>query len=86
MKLSELTIFGYPVFGVILPYIGRRTIPLNRDFSVVDTGEEFMDDEVGWYFTKPLVIEWFGLGAALWPSPVYITSTGEALDDEVFGA
>lgn len=30
------------IFGVILPFIGRRMIPLNLDGSIVDTGEADM--------------------------------------------
>lgn len=68
------------IFGLILPYIGRRTIPLNRDGSVVDTGQADMCDEVGPYYTKPLVFEWLGFGTGLGPSPVYDARTGEMID------
>ena len=72
-----MKIFGVPLFGVILPFIGYRTVPLNRDGSFVDTGEADMCDEVGFYYVRPLVFEWLGFGKPLKDSLVYLTSTNE---------
>lgn len=80
-------IFGIPLFGVILPYIGYRRVPLNRDGSVVDTGHGDILDERGFYFVRPFVIEWLGCG---WPLSrrgyVYRTDTGELVDEPEFEA
>lgn len=72
-----MNLFGFPVFGVILPFLGRRTIPLNRDGSVVDTGEADMLNEVGPYYVRPWVFEWLGKGIPLTPSLVYETRSGQ---------
>lgn len=76
------SIFGIPIFGVILPFIGKRHIPLNRDGSFVDTGEALLEDEVGYYFVEPLVFEWLGFGMPLSPAYVRLTSTGEIVEPE----
>lgn len=73
-------LFGLPVFGVILPYIGRRRIALNRDGSQVDTGEDDICDEIGPYYVRPMVFEWLNFGFPLGPSLVYETRTGDAID------
>jgi len=75
-----ITIFGVPVFGVILPFIGRRTIPLNGDGSVVDTGQYDMTEETGAYYTRPMVFEWLGFGCGLGPALVYSARTNEPVD------
>lgn len=75
-----MNLFGFPVFGFFLPFIGRRQIPLNRDGSVVDTGEADVCDEVGPYYTRPLVFEWLGRGFGLGPSMVHDTRTGEVVN------
>lgn len=75
-----MKLFGIPVIGVILPYIGRRRIALNRDGSQVDTGRFDACDEVGPYFVMPLVVEWLGFGRSLGPSLVYETCSGEPID------
>lgn len=41
---NRLHIFGVPLVGVILPFIGRRCIPINRDGSIVNTGEDDLTD------------------------------------------
>ena len=58
-------IFGIPLFGVILPYIGKRRIPLNRDLSVVDYSEDDIRDARGFYYVEPWVFEWLGSGFGL---------------------
>lgn len=73
-------LFGYPVFGFFLPFIGRRQIALNRDGSQVDTGEADICDEVGPYYVRPLVFEWLGFGFPLTQSCVHETKTGEIVD------
>lgn len=70
----------FPILGVLLPFIGRRRVPLNRDGSVVDTGELDMCDEIGPYYTLPLVFEWLGFGFGLGPSPVYDSRTDQLID------
>jgi hypothetical protein len=75
-------IFGVPLFGVILPFIGKRRIALHRDLSVVDTGEDDILDERGFYFTEPWVIEWLGRGRALTKSSVCHADTGLAVYDD----
>lgn len=74
-----MRIFGIPVFGGILPYIGRRKIPLNRDGSIVDTGEMVMDDEKGPLYVKPWVFEWLIFGFPLSASLVYDSRTNEVV-------
>lgn len=69
--------FGLPLFGFFLPFVGRRRIALNRDGSFVDTGEELMDDEKGFYYVAPWVFEWLGLGQPLTRSVVRRTDTHE---------
>lgn len=73
-------LFGYPIFGFFLPFIGRRQIALNRDGSQVDTGEAGICDEVGPYFVRPLVFEWLGYGRPLTASMVYETRSGEIVN------
>jgi len=75
-----MTLFGFPVFGVILPYVGRRVIALNSDGSQVDTGEYDICNEVGPYYVKPWVLEWLGLGFGLDTSSVYETKTGQIVN------
>ena len=42
-----MKIFGVPVFGILLPFVGHRRIYLNTDGTPVDTGKVLMDDEIG---------------------------------------
>ncbi|GJD31479.1 hypothetical protein PMNALOAF_2738 [Methylobacterium adhaesivum] len=75
-----MRVLGLPLFGVILPFVGRRTVPLNRDGSFVDTGLDDLTDERGPYFVRPFVVEWLGFGLPLTGSLVFDTLTGEAID------
>lgn len=68
------------LFGVVLPFVGRRTVPLNRDGSVVNTGEFDMCNEVGPYYVRPLVFEWLGFGFPLTQSLVFDARTNQAID------
>ena len=68
-----MDILGFPLWGFWLPFVGRRTVPLNADGSVVDTGLADITDEVGPYYSRPVVFEWFGVGVPLAPSYVYRT-------------
>jgi hypothetical protein len=79
---SRWNIFGIPVLGVILPFIGKRRLPLNRDGSYVDTGEACLEDEVGYYYLEPVVFEWLGFGFALTQAYVHLTTTGEIVEPE----
>lgn len=82
--MRPLRIFGVPVFGVILPFVGRRRIPLNRDGSFVDDDSELIEDGAGWYYVEPFAIEWLGFGLPLGTSPVRLVATGEIVDDPPF--
>lgn len=75
-------VFGIPLFGVILPFIGWRRIPINRNGSFVDTGEEMIENERGYYYVEPFVIEWMGCGWPLTTSQVRLVSTGEIVDPD----
>lgn len=77
-----MRLLGFPIFGVILPYIGRRRISLNRDGSFVDTGEMILDDERGFYYVEPWVFEWLGSGFPLSKALVRRTDTGEVVTPE----
>ena len=68
--MLPMKLFGLPLFGVILPFIGRRRIYLNRDGSIVDTGKVDILDERGPLYIDPVVIEWLGAGFPIpgrWP-------------------
>lgn len=82
MSKQPFCIFGIPLFGVILPFIGWRRIPLNRDGSFVDTGEMLLENERGFYYVEPFVIEWMGAGLPLTRSQVRLVSTGEIVDPD----
>jgi len=82
MKWQNWNICGIPLIGVILPFLGRRRIHLNRDGSFVDTGQVDIRDERGFYYVQPWVFEWLGFGWPLTQSNVFLTSTGEAVDPE----
>ena len=70
----------FPILGVVIPWIAKRRIPLNRDGTVVDTGQFSSDDERGYYFVNVWEFEWLGLGIPLYPARVRLTSTGEFVD------
>jgi hypothetical protein len=53
------------IFGTILPFIGFRRIPLNRDGSIYDSGELSILDEVAPFYTEIFAIEWLGFGYGL---------------------
>jgi hypothetical protein len=78
------TFFGVPIFGVILPFVGRRRLPLNRDGSFVDTGAPLIENETGWYYVEPFVIEWLGFGRPFGATPLRLSSTGEIVNDHDF--
>jgi len=68
------------LFGTILPWVGVRKIPLNRDGSIVDTGEGDLTDEVGYYYVRLIAFEWFGFGLPIWQfggGRVQLWATGE---------
>lgn len=68
------------MLGTLIPYIGRRKVPLNRDGSVVDTGEFDMLNEIGPYYVRPLVFEWLGFGFPLGQSLVFDARTNQPID------
>lgn len=80
--MAGFHIFGVPLIGVILPFIGKRRIPINRDGSIVFTGEDDLLDERGFYYVEPWVFEWLGRGWPLTRSLVRRTDTGEVVDPE----
>lgn len=82
MAGKGIHILGMPLFGVILPFTGRRRIPLNRDLTPVDTGESDILDEVGFYYVEPVVFEWLGNGLSLTKGVVHRTDTGEPVYDD----
>lgn len=66
------------ILGFIIPHIVRQRIYLNRDLTMVDTGKEYLEDEVGPYYVEPLAIEWLGWGFAIPGRQVlYDTNTNE---------
>lgn len=74
-----------PIFGFFLPYIGMRTIPLNKDLTMVDTGKVDLADEVGYYYVRCLVFEWLGFGRPIWQfdgGQVRKWETGELVSEE----
>ena len=72
----------FPIMGVILPFIGKRRIALNRNGSVVDTGEALLDDERGFYYVEPWVFEWLGFGFPISKSYVRRSDTDEIVTAE----
>lgn len=54
------------IFGVFLPYIGMRRIPINANGSIVDTGKADILDEAGPYYVRMLTFEWLGFGLPIW--------------------
>lgn len=53
------------LFGVVLPYIGPRTLPMNRDGTLYDSGERDLLDERAPYYVRLWVVEWLGIGIPL---------------------
>lgn len=78
--MNKLKFFDLPVFGYWLPRIWKARLPLNKDGSFVDTGEDDLLDEKGVYYVEPLVFEWFGRGFPLTGSYVYDAGTGLPVD------
>jgi hypothetical protein len=64
------------LFGGLLPWIGFNLWPLNRDGSIVDTGEPCVDDERGPLYVRVLTFEWLGQ-AWEFDAPVRDSRTGE---------
>ena len=51
------------IFGTILPFLGWRRIPLNRDGSIYDLGEIDMTRETDApFYTDVFAFEWLGFG------------------------
>lgn len=57
-----MKLFGYPIFGFFLPFIGFTNLAANGDGGLVDTGVDDIRDERGPYFFRVLAIEWLGVG------------------------
>lgn len=71
---------GCPVFGFWLPFVGARTIPVNRDGSIVDTGMDDVTQEIGAISVRVFAFEWLGGGLALpFGQRGFDTATGERL-------
>lgn len=71
------------LFGVVLPYIGPRTIPMNRDGTPYDSGELDLLDERAPYFVRLWVVEWLGMGVPIWPwAQLRETATGRVVDPQ----
>lgn len=66
---------------LLVPYIGRRRIDINRDGSLVDTGMFNLSDERGYYYVKPWVFEWLIFGFPLSKSHVYLSSDDSIVTD-----
>jgi hypothetical protein len=77
--LLKLTI-GLPIFGGLVPYVGRRRLALNKDGSFVDTGLNDIVNEVGYYYVEPVVLEWLNMGVPLTAAHVHLTATGEIVE------
>ena len=75
--MKKLTLWGIPVIGVIIPFIGKVRIYLNRDGSQVDTGQIDAHDEYGPLYVEPIVFEWLGFGFPLTPAVIKDSKTGE---------
>lgn len=71
------------MFGSILPFVGWRKIPLNRDLSVVDTGKADTYDETGMYYQIAFVIEWFGWAQPIFPAVIRSNDNRIIEDDEL---
>ena len=64
--------------GFIIPSIGKRRLPCNRDGSPFDTGEFDLLDEQAPFYVEIWALEWLGFGIPIWPWAIVKNSrTGE---------
>lgn len=65
----------------MIPFIGKRRLPMNKDGSVFDTGELDLLDEQAPFYVDVWAFEWFGFGFPIWPFAVLMDSrTGKPVD------
>jgi hypothetical protein len=64
--------------GLIIPFVGKRRLPVNRDGSLVDTGELDVTDEKSVFYIEIWTFEWFGIGIPI-STKAYVrdSKTGE---------
>lgn len=61
-------IFGFLLFGHILPFIGWETIPCHWDGQPADYHDTLNADTDGRYTCQLFNVEWLGFGVTLgWP-------------------
>ncbi len=53
--------------GFIIPFIGFRKLPCNRDGSLFDSGKPCLWDEDAPFYIEVFAGEWLGRGLILWP-------------------
>lgn len=53
--------------GGLLPFIGKRRLPVNRDGSPFDVGAFDLLDEDAPFYIRIWAVEWLGFGLPLWP-------------------
>lgn len=64
--------------GALLPFFGKRRLPVNRDGSLVETEEFDLTKVKSAFYIEVWSIEWFGIGLPL-ESKTYVrdANTGE---------
>ena len=64
--------------GMLLPFVGKRRLPVNRDGSLFDSGEWDLLDERAPFYVDVWVIEWLSAGLPIWPwAQVRDATTGQ---------
>jgi len=64
--------------GILIPFIGKRRLPTNRDGSPFDSGEFDLLCEKAPFYVEVWAAEWFGIGVPIWPwAMVRDAKTGE---------
>ena len=53
--------------GFIIPFIGFRRLPCNRDGSMFDSGEIDLLSERAPFYVEVFAFEWLGFGFPIWP-------------------
>lgn len=66
--------------GVLVPFVGKRRLPVNRDGSPFDSGEFDLLCENAPFYVEIWAVEWFGFGIPIWPwAMVRDARTGEPI-------
>ena len=67
--------------GLLIPFIGRRRLPCNRDGSLFDSGEVDLLSEDAPFYIDIWAFEWLGFGIPLWPwAVVHDAKTGAPIE------